>query len=341
MEWKSRCRDIVNDAVSREGVLSLLNVIVNNLHLSSWNLLFVYEQNTAARHVCGRRAWERRGKRIREDAEEIRLLLPKVALADGKYSLTYLWVKAYGEDDTEGQGTQELERKLVFADVITRRIEATWEFISEEDLQETLGKGRYDAGQNTFYLSRSCPKEQLPRMELELYVDYVLLQEGMADQLLKLGVCYILFEHFQMKHTVVGALFTRLSKFSAEEKMDFFLTLHRFAVRILADLEGEALDWDEVALVNDLMVSEDKGRIRGILDKAGNGLAGEDLTGKIARLGDKLGNVTPEFMRWLYDQRKARRLYSYPPIFLDMEREDYFRAEGSVYEGKQGCISGN
>lgn len=334
MEWQNRCNEIAIEAVSRENILSLLKVMVNNLHLSYWNLLFVYEQNPDARHVCGRRSWEMQGRQIKAQDAGVKLLLPKVTYTQGHYRYSSLWVWAYGEDDTTGEKLYEHRREPDYADLITKRTGATWELVNEVNLQEAMTKGRYDAGQNVFYLCKGCTKEQLERTELSLYLDYVFLQEGLTDKLLRFGVSYVIFEHFHIRHTVVGALFGKLSKFTGEEKVDFLIQVRQAAVRVISDLEGYALDWEEAALVNDLMICENRERLFEILDKAASDLNGEEMGRRILELKNKLAVTRSGFIQWLYQQRAAQRVYSFPPIYLEMEREDFLRAERSGHGGK-------
>ena len=327
MEWQNRCKEIADEAVSRENILSLLKVLINNLHLPYWNLLFTYEQNPTARHVCGRRSWEMQGRQIKAQDRGVKLLLPKVLYTQGRYRYSTLWVWAYGEDDTKGEELYEQRRKPDYADMITKRTGATWELVNDIDLQEAMTKGRYDAGQNVFYLCKGCTKEQLKRTELSLYLDYVFLQEGLTDKLLRLAISYVIFEYFHVRHTVVGALFGKLSKFTGEEKLDFLIQVRRAAVRVIADLEGDTLDWEEAALVNDLMICKDREKLFEILDKAANDLNGEEIGRRILELKNKLAGTRPGFIQWLYHQRAAQRVYSFPPIYLEMEREDYSREQ--------------
>ena len=65
MEWEEKIKGIAERVVSRAEILPLLNVLVRNPGLSSWNLLMVYSQNPSARYVCGRKAWEAAGRYVK------------------------------------------------------------------------------------------------------------------------------------------------------------------------------------------------------------------------------------------------------------------------------------
>lgn len=72
-DLEGRAMDVVDIASSKDGILTFLNVLVNNPQLSFLNLLLVYEQKPTAKMVCGRKAWEHMGYMFCKDAEPIKL----------------------------------------------------------------------------------------------------------------------------------------------------------------------------------------------------------------------------------------------------------------------------
>ena len=308
-------REIADQAVSREGILSLLNVFVNNPGLSAWNLLMVYSQNLSARYVCGRKAWEAAGRYVKEGAEGITLLFPKFTWGNGRLEASFQEVTAYGLEDTEGVDFRMPQGKVPFADRITRKTGAAWELTDRDRLQD--GHGYYDAGMDVFYLPKGCGEEQASKMALGMYIDYCLLKEGEAEPLLKFAVSYVLFEHFHFRHTVVGALFGRLAKYPLEEKISFLRRVRRIAVGIMGDMEGEALGFDEVAFLNEFLVSPEKDRICGILEGADLAQCEGELAGELITLREKLKSAGEGCIRGLYERRMSRCLFSCPPVRLD------------------------
>lgn len=317
MEWEEKIKEIAERAVSRAEILPLLDVLVGNVGLSSWNLLLVYSRNPSARYVCGKKAWETAGRYVKEAAESITLLFPKFCLENGAVEVSFQAVRGYGLESTEGKALRMPPGEVSFADRITEKTGAVWELVDADRLQEGYGQGHYDAERNVFYLAKNCGAERVPKTALGMYIDYCLLRDGEADPFLRLAVSYVLFEHFQFRHTVVGALFGKLTKYSPEEKLGFLCRVRRIAVKIMGDMEGEVLGFNDVAFLNAFLVSPDKDRICGVLESADMGNCGEELSGELLTLKGKLVHAGVGCIRELYERRRTQRLFSCPPIRLD------------------------
>jgi hypothetical protein len=130
-------------------------------------------------------------------------------------------------------------------------------------------------------------------------------------------VSYVLFQHFRFRHTVVGALFGKLTKYSPEEKLGFLCRVRWIAVKIMGDMEGDVLGFNDVAFLNAFLVSPDKDRICGVLESADTGNCGDELSGELLVLRGKLVRVGEGCIRELYEWRRTQRLFSCPPIRLD------------------------
>lgn len=317
MEWEEKIKGIAERAVSRAEILPLLNVLVRNPGLSSWNLLMVYSQNPSARYVCGRKAWEAAGRHVKEDVEGVTLLFPKFGLEKGVVEVSFQAVKGYGLEETEGKGLWMPPGDVSFADRITEKTGAVWVLADEDGLQEGHRQGYYDSEMNVFYLAKNCAAEQVPKAALGMYIDYCLFHKGEADPLLRLAVSYVLFEHYHFRHTMVGALFGKLSKYSPEEKLGFLCRVRRIVVGVMGDMEGAFLGFDDVAFLNEFLVSPDKDRIWGVLENAGMGHCGGEITEELLILREKLVHAGEGCIRGLYERRKTQRLFSCPPIRLD------------------------
>ena len=320
MEWERRVREAARRAVCREEILSLLKVVVSNPGLGCSNVLLVYDKSPDARFVCGRSAWKGMERTVREDADGIMLILPKICRVDGRYILSYLAVRAYGVEETFGRELPVKPQCPSFADRITQRTGATWEIVSADGMQGSVGRGYYDAAQHVFYLVKGCSGEQLAKESLSLYVDYCMLQEGEADRLLSLAVSYVLFEYFQIKHTVVGALFNKLAGVSVEDRMLFLGRVCKMVERILADLEGSVLNFNETAILNDLLVTGEKEEICRLLGQVERDLAGTAAEQEVLGLKEKLSHTRPGCIKRLYELRAGRKLFSYPPVVLEIEQ---------------------
>lgn len=321
MDWEKQINEIAQGAVCRENILSLLRVAALNPGLDYRNVLLVYSSNPQACCVCGRMAWEGMGRVVKEGAEGVVLALPKIQNVDGKYILKIYSVKGYGVEDTFGRDVSGEPQIHNFADRITQRTGAVWEIVGSDAMGDRAGRGYYDAGQHVFYLVKGSAGEQLVRDCLSLFVDYCMLQEGETDSLIKYAVAYLLFEHYRLKHTVIGALFKKLGEGSLEERLDFLKLVCSFRDKIMSDMEGDTLNFNETAILNDIMVTDRKEELLVLLGQAGNDLAGTVVERDVLRLRDKIGCARPGSLERVYRLRTEKKLYSYPPLKLETERE--------------------
>ena len=332
---ESKIMEIAERAASKDGILTYLKMLSSNLHLSFQNLLLVFEQDSKAQWVCGRKAWEQIGRVVNEDTKPITLLFPKICLSGEQekiYRGEYLKVVCYGLESTEGRPYIR-NKQLDFADRITFLTGATWEIVPEVALKSSLYQGFYDRDRNIFCLSQNCSKEQQELTILELYIDYVLQENGITDKLLKMAVVYVMNEYFGFKNNIISALFGKLGKYTIEEKFIFLKKTGQISKQILDDLEGYTLTFNETAFLNDLLASDDSEKIVSLLEVAAENLADEELREELFILREKLIKTKQRCLTELYRKKKERSLFTFPPIYLEVDVKDFMDEERSSYHG--------
>lgn len=328
-DWENRARKIAEKAAARDGVFPFLRVCVENRNLSLINLLLVFEQNPEAKMVCGKRAWEQLGRTIKADASPIQIILPEILPEqEEKYHV----VSVYDYDSTEGKEKKEKQEKIAFADRITQLTGATWELVPEEAMKERLERGFYKEENHVFYLSDACTREQQEQTILELYIDYVLTVMGNNDKLVRLAVCFVVYEYFGVKHTIVSALFGKLGKMNPEEKWKFLSMVWHISKRVLDDLEGYRLTFNETAFLNDLLVTDNPEEMEQIFDQASKSISNEEWKEELLSLKEKLLISEEGFLTELCRRKYQKQLFSYPPVAVEVENTDSLREERRAYD---------
>lgn len=327
-----RIRTITEKAASREEILLFLNVYVKNTHLSLLNLLLVYEQNPEAKTVCGKAAWERMGRTLKNDAVPIEVMFPEIKPNQEE---KYIPVKVYDYGCTKGVEIKNTHKKPVYADRITQLTGATWEFVSEEALKDCLDKGYYDEEKNVFYLSELCAGIQQEQTILGIYIDYVMLKCMNTNKLVKLAVAYAVYERFGLKHTIVKALFGKLGRMSPKEKWDFLKEVRCISKRVIDDFEGDTLDFNETAILNNLMITDDIEKISTFLVQAIEHVHCDDLRRELFLLKEKLMKVKPDCIAKIWQKKCQMQLYSFPPFLLEMEDMDCLWGERRMYDAER------
>lgn len=331
-DFVSRAKKIAGTVASREELLPFLRVCVENMHLSLTNLLLVYEQNPEAKAVCGRAAWEQLGREVKENAVPIRILFPKL---NSGHDVEYHAVTVFDYDSTEGKALKKRNGKISFADRITQLTKTTWELVPEAALKDHLDKGFYDKERNTFCMSEVCTGEPQEITVLGLYIDYVFANTGIQERLVKMAVSFVVYERFGLKHTIVGALFGKVGKFTSDEKWDFLKSVWQFSKTIIDDLEGHSLTFNEIAIINSLLTTDAPEDVQRIMEQATEVVRDEELSKELELLKDKLVSTSKDCLTELYRKRCQRQLFTYPPMHLEVDKMAYLRVERRCFNGDE------
>ena len=319
-DLENRIKEVIRSAVSRNQLLSLLRVLSCNINLSLQNLLLLYEQKQDAGVVCGKKAWEQLGRSIIDSAVPIQILFPEIEL--GKDAVMRQ-VKVYDIGSTEGNMI-DLGREILFADRITEMTGMTWEIVPAKAMGESLSQGRFETDHRVFYLSEACPKDQQDQVILDLYLEYVMHETGIKDKLVRMAVLYVLYARWNIKNTIVSALFGKLGKMTEDEKWDFIRTVLFLSKRIVDDMEGSSLSFHETAFVNDLLVSSNIGEMRQTFELASQSISNEEMRLEILLLMEKLSKAGEGCLEKLLTKKTERTLFSYPAMRIELDRSDYF-----------------
>ena len=331
-----RAREVAEKAASKEGLLPFLRVCAENRQLSLVNQLLVYSQNPDAKMVCGKAAWGQVGRSVKAEAVPIRIIFPEISLAQ---DVKYRAVNVYDYDSTDGKEQTEKKRKIAYADRITQLTGATWEIVPEAAMKDSLDRGHYDSERNIFYLSEMCSGEQQEQTILGLYIDYVLGSVGIQDRLVKLAVSFVVYERFGIKHTIVGVLFGKVGKLTADEKWEFLKRICCVSKKVLDDMEGCTLSFNEIAFVNSLLTTDEPEEIEMIFLQATNLISVEGLREELLLLKEKLLKTSEGYLTKLYKKRCDKQLFTYPPVTLELEEEDYLREERRFFDGEYGYLT--
>lgn len=149
--------------------------------------------------------------------------------------------------------------------------------------------------------------------------DFELVSE---DPFLRIAVRFVVFEYFGMKHTIVKALFGRLNRMSMEEKYAFLKETIEKSRKLLDKLEGCTLSFNETAFLNDLLVSANKSENVQILELAAQSTENQEWREELVNLREKMAKIKAGCLAELYQRKCQRRLFSFPPVRLEMETPD-------------------
>lgn len=332
-------KNIGEKVITQNNILPLLKVCASNISLSYLNQLLLFDRKPEAGPVCGRKAWEYIGRSVKKGAVPITLLVPrfiKVDCADDfnktEYKADYVAANVFELSDTEGEEYQKERPNNVFPDRITQITGITWEVVGSEALKDSLEFGMYDRERQVFCLLQSATEEQKERTVISLYIDYVMDLFRIHDITYKLAVSYVVYERLGIKHMIVKALFGKLEKLEIEEKLEFLRSVLWIAKRVLDDLTGNVLSFDETSFINSLLVSDDRDVVYLQMQEVAASLDNSDLREELDYLSLRLRNSKDGYLSWLLEQKDQKALFSFPPAKLYLNETDYYMERGAQYD---------
>ena len=149
----------------------------------------------------------------------------------------------------------------------------------------------------------------------------------------------MIYERLGLKPTIVGALFGKVGRLANDEKWEFLKCVCWMSKRVLDDLEGVSLTFNEIAFLNSLLTTDAPVEVQDILELATEYVMDEELREEVEFLKYKLARTSKGCLTRLYQKRCRMQLFSYPPVLLDLENDDYLREERRNYDAKHGNIT--
>ena len=173
---------ILEKAIRGDSLQELLDVIGRFPELGLTNALILWEMKKDARIVCGKRAFERAGYKVRDDAEKTDLMLPVLTREGEGYSIQIRRAACFDISDTYGDGVSlreeiDIEKALQLREGIVIALNSA-------GLKGRLYGAYEDEGEEYFYVSSALRKDKV-KYELSLismYVDSIFFEDS-ADEL--------------------------------------------------------------------------------------------------------------------------------------------------------------
>jgi hypothetical protein len=330
---------VANEAVTKEHIISYLNVVRNNPNLSVLNQAMIYLQKPAAKMVCGKKAWENIGRTVKENARPIVLFFPSIHIAEAPENIStnekepvycndYIPVNAFDLDSTDGNIISDAAPKHEpFADIIVDVIETSIEETTLTGNDKVKGY-KFEKENKVFYISDACKSDsERNRILMDIYLDYIFDSYQITDKCLKAAIKYVMGEHYGFMHNIAEPAFSKLNQKTEEEKLTFLYWLQYFTSNIIQDFEGYHLTFDETAFVNDLLHVSDISKICVICDKSTFSIEDELLKDELQNMKSKLLRTTDDCLQHLLELREKQEVYSFPPYELQLDKTDYLKEE--------------
>lgn len=350
---------IATEVVKKDNIINYLNVVKNNLNLSTLNQALVYLQNPKASKVCGRKAWEDVDRTVKANSVPIVLYFPNIKcvelpeefkvdgvpqaigntdvginIKDSKFESNYIPVNAFDFSSTTGKDLDVDLETPSFSDTIIEITDCVIEMVNPKSLNGE--KGKYDKNTNTFYiadynLDTDYGKEEYNRTCLELYIEYVFDNYNIKDKSLKFAVQYVVYEHFNIKHNIEEPSFMKLDKKSTKEKINFLIALNFLTSGIIQDFDGYILNFDETAIVNSILTTSDTSELWVKFENVASTINDTLLQDEIHTLKSRLSRSIQGFLDDLVVLRNAQKIFTYPPKKMQLDKQDYLREDRYKY----------
>ena len=115
----------------------------------------------------------------------------------------------------------------------------------------------------------------------------------------------------------------------------FLRNVQKVSKQIIDDLDCITLTFNETAFINDLLLSDCPEDIVKELSCVMDSIEDVRLKEELCVLKEKLIRTTPDCVAKLYKLKCERKLFTYPPVYLEVDELAYLRTERSSYYGEE------
>ena len=358
MELKERCylqiEKTVEDVFRPENIKTYLDIVSNCINMNYLNHMLIYRQHPNATDVAGIQAWEMRGRKIKKDSIPIALLYPKIAVksngepytdeyqnplceadtdtvlytVDPKYEADYTVVYAFDFSQTTGTVPNLSHKTGDFINRIRQLTDFLIMTVPAQDIQSPGEKGYYSIVEKEFQIREGLTDEERDRTLLSLYVHHSYCEE--IENKVDIDYCYSKIEEQMTKYCVLKYFglaekqpsfiyVNKLLTLPVEVKKKILYTVSYMSSKIIKDMIGYYLDFNETAIINSILTTSSYKELVALTEKLRPFIVDESIYLTLDCLISKLLRTKHDFLEQLYSDRENKRLFSYPPKILDME----------------------
>lgn len=334
IEAEKIIRTTADKAITKDNIMSYLNLVANNPAMSVLNQALIYSQMPEGKCFCGGKAWGNIGCTVRADERPISLIIPHIDTED--YDYEYLPVKAFAESQVEGDTKQPDLSDISFVDAV---IEITGMTPISVDPAKINGcKSKFDKDNNEILISKNIDiktdagKKEYNKAIVNAYITSTLESYGVKNAtLMDKAVLYVLCTRYGFDAKNINPiLFRKLNDMSTDERVKFMFNLQFFVSGMVQDFEGYYLQFDEVILLGDLMTVTEPDELIDVLVKSEQGIASDNLKYIIRILREKLTRTERQDIMELISLRESHQLCTYPHRLLQLDKTDYLREARTI-----------
>lgn len=252
-----------------ENIMGFLDLIAKNLNMSCLNLIFLTQQLPNADAVCGEKAWQAIGRAVNPDPKYAILFCPDIKCDADKITADYKPVTVVDYMSTTGGKPVAHYKPDNMIGAICDAANCSMEFAPSKAILDSRMRGigaEYNEVNPVFYLDEKLKNNGSRREDamLEAYIKYVCSVEGVygEDNELYNAIRYVVYHYFGMKgidcNRIRAGTFCLLPRRQPEEILEFLCKVRAFSFDIIESLTAPMLSFEETAVVNALLNTDDK-----------------------------------------------------------------------------------
>lgn len=365
MDLKERCQlqasKILQNVFCSENIENYLDIVVKFPHMSHINQLLIYRQMPEATKIAGEQAWNAIGRKLIKDAKPIVLLSPKfIQTKEGtftkefesprqtvqgsilydiepEYSHDFVPIIAFDISQTQGNESIAIPDMTKFEERVCFLMNVSTVSAKKEDIPKAFPMGYFAPDEKIIYLKEGISDRDRDAALLDIYTDYCIdVSDAKGSEFLGVIVKNVLRKYFNLPVNPGIYRFLDRHKSEPEQIKEWYLYEMRcFGSKIIQDLVGYHLEFDETAILNYLLNTDNFSEMTSYFSEVAKSITCPWLVASMENIREKLNCSRPGYIEELYRKKEMMELYTYPPCKFPVDaRYAAKRSAGTLFTNR-------
>ena len=319
----SNAKQIVGDDLD-----SYLSRVAANPGLSCPSQLLLTKYRVPIAPICGKAALQHAGAKVK-DTKAFPIIYPALTithtpvikpndadtLCSADYDVIYLLKNGYIVED---------EETTTYRNLTNRITEIAGAECKTDITQYKPGRySKYDDVAHAFYLSTQCPKDKREAEMIAMYLDYYMARRKITDGLLYRSLQCVIKRHMGIPDDMPDKMINLIRAKSDIDYVDYLMAVSRHVWIILNELADiPVLNFTETAVLNAIALP-DRMETASVFGRIRVQISDVMMQDTVMMLEKKIQLLSDADYDNIYQAKRNKKLYSYPPFAIPYDIKDY------------------
>lgn len=308
-----------------ENFIMFLNLCSRNITMSFRNQVALFGQVKEIYNACGIKARVQRSDVEFDKMAIATALYYNLMHTDDGFVVEYVPIKVVGDTPETFKGNpfeqnffdDNMEKQRQVIPDLIAQTGLVVELVPKAHLRHPTNKADYDVNRKLIQVANGLNNRQHSEALVSAFTRYALETKGYTDKILQLSVIYVVSKYFKLKsqHGIQGVLFNQVFEYNEKEFAEFLELVSDLSFKVIQDLIGQILSFDETSLVNiflDETNVEDFGQYLIEIQQETEDMSAIKM---LSELAEKVEGSTLSSMEHLLALKETKgAIYTYPPF---------------------------